>query len=140
GGSIGAQASSMGQRISILLPVDGPQQAGDIARPARDEVTSPSILLVEDDIQVHELAGAAFATLDANVTGVTSCEAALRVLAQEPFDIVLLAVDLPDTNGWQALTRLREAGMLAPVIMLGRFASAEDARRAGAQGLVEDPL
>ncbi|MQA00958.1 MAG: response regulator [Dehalococcoidia bacterium] len=141
GASIRAQASSMGQRISILLPVDRPEPGErQAARAASDGAGGPSILLVEDDIQVHELASAAFGALNANVTGVTTCDAALRVLSHEPFDVVLLAVDLPDTSGWQTLARLRESGLQSPVIMLGRFASAQDAVRAGAQGLVEDPL
>jgi CheY-like chemotaxis protein len=49
---------------------------------------------------------------------------ALEKLRQQPFDLMLLDIRMPDMDGWQVLEAVREDGALADVPTL--FVSAQD--------------
>lgn len=53
--------------------------------------------------------------------------AGLDIASQEPFDLILLDVDLPGTDGWQTLAKLKEDPHTQgiPVIMLNSFPSVD---------------
>jgi DNA-binding response OmpR family regulator len=77
------------------------------------------ILLVDDDkalrqslaeqLELHE----EFETVE-----VESATQALQALAEEPFDLVLLDIGLPDMDGRKACRLMRRAGVRVPIIML----------------------
>lgn len=102
------------------------------------------ILLVDDDEELRSLLteqlqrDGEFATVEA----ATAAEA-LKRLAAEHFDLVLLDVGLPDMDGRQACQQMRQAGLKAPVIMLTAADSENDAVRgldAGANDYVIKPF
>ena len=67
---------------------------------------------------------------------VARLEAALKRLRQETFDLILLDLGLPDSQGLETLTRTAQAGGSSPIVVLtGRNdqAFALEALRAGAQ-------
>jgi DNA-binding NtrC family response regulator len=76
-----------------------------------------SILAVDDEVEFHELIQAIFSRTH-NVRGVTSVEAALRVLQQSPIDVVLLDVRLPGRAGWDLLRILARKPDSPPVIVV----------------------
>lgn len=65
-----------------------------------------------------------------------SAQDAARVLREEPVDLVLLDMHLPDGHGLQLLRRLRAAGSRVDVIAVTSARDAEVVRDAVAQGVV----
>jgi DNA-binding response OmpR family regulator len=70
-------------------------------------------------------------------------ETALERLAEEPVDLVLLDLVMPGANGFQVLSRLRDRGFTAPVIVLSavpEVAARVDALDLGAVDFVPKPF
>jgi DNA-binding response OmpR family regulator len=101
-----------------------------------------TLLIVDDD---QDLRGAVAEQLQAE--GFDTLEAAtagegLRKARDEKPDLVLLDVDLPDMDGREACRRLREDGVMTPVIMLTAAAGDDDTVQgldAGANDYVTKP-
>lgn len=78
-----------------------------------------SILIIDDDDDLRDLlreqleSSSEFAT-----QGAATAETGLRAASDSRPDLILLDLDLPDINGREVCVRLREAGVMAPVIML----------------------
>ncbi len=85
-----------GTRVELYLPAT---EGGDVARPdgrARIDGGSETILLVEDDSGVRDVAAGMLATLGYEVIEAGDGPAALRVAEQgDPFDLLLTDVILP---------------------------------------------
>ena len=102
----------------------------------------PTILLVDDDdafrgVMAMELGRAGF-----TVSGAASGGEALRAVAVEQPQVVLLDLSLPDMTGLQVLERLRTASPASEVIMLtghGSIDTAIEAIRAGAFDYISKP-
>jgi response regulator of citrate/malate metabolism len=62
---------------------------------------------------------------------------ALRLLAREPVDLVLLDMHLPDVHGLELLQRMRQEGHLCDVIAVTSARELEVVKRAVAQGVVQ---
>ncbi len=97
------------------------------------------ILIVEDD----PVAAAAHASYVGRVRGfevaatAASGAEALRALAADGIDLVLLDVHLPDTSGLEVLRRMRAAGHTADVIMVTRARDTAVVRAAIAFGAAQ---
>ncbi|SEI68909.1 sigma-54-dependent transcriptional regulator [Frateuria terrea] len=65
-----------------------------------------SILLVDDDSQFLDVVTAFAETKDCTVTGAASLAHALKLTAEERFDLLLLDLSLPDGDGLQLIGRL----------------------------------
>ncbi|HKB04594.1 MAG TPA: response regulator, partial [Gemmataceae bacterium] len=77
----------------------------------------PLLLIVEDDPPIRRLLRAALAGEGYRLDEAESGERALRAAAQQPPDLVILDLGLPDLDGQEVLRRLRE-WLGAPVIVL----------------------
>jgi DNA-binding response OmpR family regulator len=76
-----------------------------------------TVLLVEDDVRLATFTTDYLRERGVAVVAVTEGEAALRELARERFDAVVLDVMLPDKSGFEICRRLRERSDV-PVLML----------------------
>jgi len=77
------------------------------------------------------------------VSAVTSGREALARVAEEPFDIVILDVRMPEMNGIEVLRALKAAGTRAGIVMLtglGDVEEAVDAFRLGADDYLPKPV
>jgi len=100
------------------------------------------VLLVEDNptdalVIREELAPAAGVSFV--VTQAERLGEALQRLKDQPCDVVLLDLNLPDSNGFATFARLREAAAVVPIIIVTENAEAElalKAVQAGAQDYV----
>jgi len=92
------------------------------------------VVLVEDERDARESLTTALELLGARVFAVSSASAAMQVLEQEPADVLLSDIGMPDEDGYALIRKLRawEAGRGSrlPAAALTAYARAED--RAGA--------
>ena len=87
-----------------------------------------SILVVEDDPYSRDMLLRRLTSRGFNVSAVDRGEAGLRSVAAAPPDLVLLDVNLPDTDGLEVLRRLRRkhARDAMPVILVTALGESDD--------------
>ncbi len=103
------------------------------------------ILFVDDDPIMREFALVQLETDEARVAVAADGAEALKMLATEPFDIVLMDLEMPVMDGFEALRRLRADPATArlPVIMVtGRedVVAIDRAYQAGATSFLVKPI
>ncbi|NEO84842.1 MAG: response regulator transcription factor [Spirulina sp. SIO3F2] len=78
------------------------------------------ILIVDDDTQLRESLRDFFLELDYQVEDFTSGSVALQQLQQQPPDLILSDVTMPEMDGWEFCRQVRAipAGQLIPFIFL----------------------
>ena len=89
------------------------------------------ILVVDDETRVREMLKFRLEFLDYGVVEATNGRDALEVATTEKPDLILLDVMMPEIDGFQACTRLKEneETKQIPVIMLTARADAKDVAR-----------
>ena len=91
------------------------------------------ILVVDDDPKLREYVQAGLTESGMQCESAADGAAALKRLGEDPhgFDLILLDVMLPVTNGWELLEQIREQGRETPVI----FVTARDTVEERVKGL-----
>ncbi|MBU6444964.1 MAG: sigma-54 dependent transcriptional regulator [Alphaproteobacteria bacterium] len=101
------------------------------------------ILIVDDELAIRQILGAALKTAGYAIDEAGSGEEALARLATGEIDVVLCDICLPDLSGIDVLTRTRTLGVDTKFIMITAFASMDtaiEAMRAGAADYIIKPL
>jgi PAS domain S-box-containing protein len=146
GGSISVEsAPGEGAVFTIRLPIVPVATDGEASRAGETvEAAGPGrgkrVLVVDDEPVVIELAHRALARAGYHVTSATGGDGALRLVSEQPFDLVLLDVNMPAPNGWQTLHAMLGDDPEQLVLMLSGFALDEEARERGARGLLRKPF
>ncbi len=94
----------------------------------------PRVLLVDDDEAFLELFAPQFAAHELAVVPVSSPGRALELLEQEPFDLIVSDVQMPEMTGNELFFRVQDRHPDIPVIMVTAFGSTEAAIQAVKQG------
>ena len=76
------------------------------------------LLVVDDEPFLRDAVAASLRFLGFGVTTTGTGASALRLARDRPFDLVVLDVMLPDTDGFEIVRRLRRDGSRVPVIFL----------------------
>jgi DNA-binding response OmpR family regulator len=95
---------------------------------AKAAVAGPGrrVLMIDDDEQYRELVRHFCTKQGLLFAGVDGAAAALAALAAEPFDLLLVDLNIPGTSGEHVLREIRAAGHDQPAIVLtGDVASAD---------------
>lgn len=108
-------------------------------------MTKKKILIVEDEVFLAETIQARLGHVGYGVRYVESGEDALGILAQEPFDLVLMDWMLPGIDGLEVTRRIRQDPKLKAIPILfmtarARTQDAEEARAAGASDYLAKPF
>lgn len=101
------------------------------------------ILVIEDDDSSREALLILLKSIGFTVKGCSSGQDGLGALSGEPFDIVITDLFLPDLNGIDILTRVKESSPRTEVILVTGYGSAETAVQAmkkGAYDYITKPL
>jgi DNA-binding response OmpR family regulator len=99
------------------------------------------ILLADDDESVRKMVGRVLESEDYDVIlARTGAEAIKKALVGSP-DLVLLDINMPDKDGWEAFKLIDRILPLVPVIVItARPDQQECAMRVGIDALMEKPL
>ncbi len=115
--------------------------------PPRRRVPSLRILLAEDNLVNQKLAVRLLEKRGHAVAVARDGREALAALARQPFDLVLMDVQMPEMDGWEATAAVRakerEAGGHIPIVAMTALAMKGDRERclaAGMDGYVSKPL
>src|SRR5438132_8383122 len=119
-----------------------------VARRASQETHRPlRVLLAEDHVVNQRLVARLMEKRGHTVVVVSTGREALAALAQEPFDVVLMDVQMPDMDGLEATTAIRrweqETSIHVPIIAMTAYTMQGDAERclaAGMDGYVSKPM
>lgn len=105
-----------------------------------------SVLLVEDNVMNRELMELRLTRSGFDVQTATDGVEALEQCESKIFDLVLMDLNLPDVDGWEATRRIRERevqNMHMPIIALSASATTEERDRAlsaGCDAFVSKPV
>jgi signal transduction histidine kinase/CheY-like chemotaxis protein len=123
-----------------VAAADAPSSAAPV-RSGEDEASrlSGRVLLVEDSPDTQRLLGTLLRRMGLEVelaaNGRVGCERALAALdSDEPFDVILMDMQMPELDGYAATQRLRAAGYSAPIVALTAHALAAERERCLAAG------
>lgn len=110
-----------------------------------DNASKRKVLVVEDSEGTRTVEGMSLTSAGFDPTICTDGAAALRVIATEDFELVVLDLALPEVDGWAVLGRLRAEPRTAnvPVLIVTARDDAETqqrARLAGANGYLTKPF
>ena len=101
------------------------------------------LLLVEDDNAMREMLESLFRQEGYVVSEASSATAALALVRETDFDVVLSDIKMPGKSGLELVGELRELRPDTPVVLMTAFGSidtAVDAMRAGAFGYTTKPF
>ena len=101
------------------------------------------LLIVDDEKNIRRTLRMVLEGENLTVGDCGSAEEALRMMQEDPFDVVLLDIKLPGMDGIELLSRIRKDWPAAEAIMISGHASIQDAveaTRLGAYDVLEKPL
>ena len=111
-------------------------------RPAEDQLAAGSVLIIDDEAGIRESLQTLLELENYSVYTTASAEEGLNALAENPYDIVLLDIGLPDRSGLDVLNDIRERDPQLPVIMItahGTVDNAIKAMQSGAANFIPKP-
>lgn len=102
-----------------------------------------SLLMVDDSPVLLNIQKGLIARLGHQVTTATSGKEAIELAQRSTFNAILMDMQMPEMNGTQASIRMRELGIVTPIIALTGNDSLSDRIRcqeAGMNGFLTKPL
>jgi CheY-like chemotaxis protein len=125
---------------------DHPYIPGRVARNAHREEASvcmnPVVLVVEDEPAVRLVITRSLVARGYDVESVSDGANALRALAGQPVDLVVLDVNLPDKTGWDVARYIRqEIGPDLPIVVISAVTPrVARLREHGVAGVLQKPF
>ena len=92
------------------------------------------VLIVDDEAELVSALEERLNLRGFQASGVTTGAAALSLLEETPFDVVLLDLKMPGVGGLEVISRIKEVQPGLQVILLTGWGSEEDAKKGKALG------
>jgi CheY-like chemotaxis protein len=97
----------------------------------------PRILIVDDNEDNRDVMARRLARRGFDVEMSASGKAALDDAISAPPDLILMDMNMPEMDGWEATRKLREQGITTPIIAITAHAMTGDRERAIEAGCTE---
>ena len=132
-----------GSTFTLTIPTGGLDGISMVQNPAEamlehpakewtaetDDLTGVRILLAEDGFDNRELIQAVLQRVGAEVeTAINGC-IAVQKATTEPFDLILMDMNMPEMDGYEATSVLRARGYFSPIVALTANAMMGDSER-----------
>ncbi|HEX8559038.1 MAG TPA: ATP-binding protein [Pyrinomonadaceae bacterium] len=160
GGTVRAESEGLGRgsTFTVLLPLSPVLRRDEAPSPPAARAPLPSyegperldgvkVLVVEDERDTLEMLKVGLAGSGAQVRAASSAAEALAAFGEDPPDVIISDIGMPETDGYQLMRQIRELpaarGGQTPAIALTAYARTEDrlqALRAGYQMHVPKPV
>jgi len=128
-----------GAAFSVFLPVDETAPL-EVETPAEEAVGgSESLLVVDDEEVVRHTTARMLELFGYRVREAGDGESALRLVAEEEIDLVLLDLSMPGMSGSEVNARLREIAPQVKVVLFTGYAS-DSQDTSAADGIVQKPF
>ena len=110
-------------------------ESGGVERSyTRDELKTKRLLLVEDSPDNQFLIQSFLSDSGVHIVTANNGREGVEKALSEPFDLVLMDIQMPEMDGYEALKALRSHGITIPIIALTAHALKEERERARDQG------
>ena len=150
GGSVAAEsAAGEGSRFTVWLPMRPPKSAtrtpnrvSVLARMNGAVGATRTALVVEDDFKSADLVRVQLEAEGFEVLHAASAEAALVLAIQQPLALITLDIMLPNMDGWELLSRLKQVPELRriPVVIISIVAEPSKGFSLGAAAVMQKPI
>lgn len=141
GGSVKVQsAEGIGSRFEVVLPVEkidpGMVQQVDVALKPIEHPGNVRVLLVEDHQLNQQLALRLIRDFGFVVSLAIHGRAAIELLKEESFDVILMDLQMPEMDGYEATTYIREKMNIdTPIIALTAHSSSGEREKCLSLGM-----
>jgi PAS domain S-box-containing protein len=149
GGSVATESAvGEGSRFTVWLPLRPPKSATRTPNrvPVFDRINGAvgvrTALVVEDDFKSADLVRVQLEAEGFEVIHAASAEAALVLAIQQPLALITLDIMLPNMDGWELLTRLKQVPELRriPVVIISIVADPSKGFSLGASAVMQKPI
>ena len=149
GGTVAVESAvGEGSRFTVWLPVRAPEEAAltvatVAAAPLAEALAGERIaLVVEDDFKAADLIRVQLEAEGFTVVHAASAEAALGLAVQKPVSLITLDMLLPNMDGWEFLSRLKQVPELRriPVVIISIVADRNKGFALGAAAVLQKPI
>ena len=158
GGTVHAESEGEGRgsKFTVTLPVQAvyaeghnterPRAIATPSEPVLGSLDGVTILVVDDEMDARELVALVLRANGANVSTAANAEAAVQLVTDNDYDVLISDIGMPDVNGYELIRRVRSLagpkGCL-PALALTAYAREQDRNRAleaGFQAHVAKPV
>jgi signal transduction histidine kinase/CheY-like chemotaxis protein len=147
-GSVGVESTvGEGSRFTVWLPLRAVGAALatsslPMAIPRHGVADAGVALMVEDDLKSADLVRLQLEAEGFTVLHAMSAESALMLAAQQPLALITLDIMLPDMDGWEFLTRIKQMPVLmhVPVVIISIVADRNKGFALGASAIMQKPM
>jgi PAS domain S-box-containing protein len=147
GGCVGVEsAAGIGSRFTVWLPFRPPEAAQTAINPPAPSIAAlasgRTALVVEDDFKSADLIRLQLEAEGFTVLHAASAEAALALAVQEPLSLITLDIMLPNMDGWEFLSRIKQVSELKciPVLIISIVADRNKGFALGAAAVMQKPI
>ena len=146
GGSIAVESKSgKGSKFTISLRFKVTDETTDNKIISSNNIidTNKKILLVEDNELNYEIAKTVLEEAGFMVDGASNGKMAVDKASDNTYDVILMDIQMPVMDGYEATKELRKLGNRAPIIAMTANAFSEDrnkAKEVGMDGYISKPI
>ena len=146
GGSIAVESDSgKGSKFTISLCFKVTDETTDNKTISSNNIidTNKKILLVEDNELNYEIAKTVLEEAGFRVDGASNGKEAIDKASDNTYDVILMDIQMPIMDGYEATKELRRLGNRTPIIAMTANAFSEDRKKAkevGMDGYISKPI